>query len=51
MSFLLDSDICSAYLGRPGALFHRFMQHAGYGFPLLRKRISTPGPTSRMIRR
>jgi len=29
MSFLLDSDICSAYLRRPGALFHRFMQHAG----------------------
>jgi len=29
MSFLLDSDICSAYLRRPGPLFHRFMQHAG----------------------
>jgi tRNA(fMet)-specific endonuclease VapC len=28
MSFLLDSDICSAYLRRPDALFHRFMQHA-----------------------
>lgn len=29
MSFLLDSDICSVYLRRPGPLFHRFMQHAG----------------------
>jgi tRNA(fMet)-specific endonuclease VapC len=29
MSFLLDSDICSAHLRRPGPLFHRFMQHAG----------------------
>ena len=29
MSYLLDSDICSAYLRRPGPLFHRFMQHAG----------------------
>ena len=29
MSFLLDSDICSTYLRRPGGLFHRFMQHAG----------------------
>lgn len=29
MSFLLDSDICSAYLRRPGVLFHRFMQHSG----------------------
>jgi tRNA(fMet)-specific endonuclease VapC len=29
MSFLLDSDICSAHLRRPGLLFHRFMQHAG----------------------
>jgi tRNA(fMet)-specific endonuclease VapC len=29
MSFLLDSDICSAYLRRPGPLFARFMQHGG----------------------
>ena len=29
MSFLLDRDICSAYLRRPGSLFHRFMQHGG----------------------
>ena len=29
MSFLLDSDICSAHLRRPGALFHRIMQHSG----------------------
>ncbi|HVC94944.1 MAG TPA: type II toxin-antitoxin system VapC family toxin [Pirellulales bacterium] len=29
MSFLLDSDICSAHLRRPRALFHRFMQHGG----------------------
>ena len=29
MSFLLDSDICSAYLRRPGSLFTRFIQHAG----------------------
>lgn len=29
MSFLLDSDICSTYLRRPGGLFHRFMQHGG----------------------
>jgi tRNA(fMet)-specific endonuclease VapC len=29
MSFLLDSDICSAYLRRPGPLFARFMQYGG----------------------
>ena len=29
MSYLLDSDICSAYMRRPGPLFHRFMQHSG----------------------
>jgi hypothetical protein len=29
MSFLLDSDICSAHLRRLGPLFHRFMQHSG----------------------
>ncbi len=29
MSFLLDSDICSAYPRRPGSLFARFMQHSG----------------------
>jgi predicted nucleic acid-binding protein len=29
MSFLLDSDICSTFLRRPGGLFHRFMQHGG----------------------
>ena len=29
MSFLLDSDICSAYLRRPGSLFARFIQYSG----------------------
>jgi len=29
VSFLLDSDICSAYLRRPGPLFARFMQYSG----------------------
>ena len=29
MSFLLDSDICSAFLRRPGSLFARFMQYGG----------------------
>jgi tRNA(fMet)-specific endonuclease VapC len=29
VSYLLDSDICSAYMRRPGPLFHRFMQHSG----------------------
>jgi tRNA(fMet)-specific endonuclease VapC len=30
MSFLIDTDICSAYLRSPGPLFHRFIQHAGH---------------------
>ncbi len=29
MSFLLDTDICSAHLKRPAGLMHRFMQHSG----------------------
>src|SRR5437588_6580864 len=29
MSFLLDTNICSAYLKYPGALTHRFHQHGG----------------------
>lgn len=29
MSFLLDTDICSAHLKRPAGLIHRFVQHAG----------------------
>jgi len=29
VSFLLDSDICSAYLRRPGSLFARFIQYSG----------------------
>ncbi len=29
MSFLLDSDVCSSYLRRPGPLFARFMQYGG----------------------
>ena len=29
MSFLLDSDICSAHLKRPAGLMHRFVQHSG----------------------
>lgn len=29
MRFLLDTNICSAYLKRPGGLAHRFMQHVG----------------------
>jgi len=29
MSFLLDTDICSAHLKRPGGLMHRFVQHSG----------------------
>lgn len=28
MKYLLDTNICSAYLRRPGALAHRFIQHA-----------------------
>ena len=27
--FLLDTDICSAHMRRPGGLAHRFMQHTG----------------------
>ena len=29
MSFLLDTNICSAHMRRPSALAHRFMQHSG----------------------
>src|SRR4051794_33032451 len=29
MSFVLDTDICSAHFRRPAGLAHRFMQHAG----------------------
>ena len=29
MSFLIDTDVCSAYLRGPGPLFHRFMQYSG----------------------
>ncbi len=29
MSFLLDTNICSAHLRRPRGLAHRFTQHAG----------------------
>lgn len=29
MSFLLDTNVCSAHLKRPGGLMHRFMQHSG----------------------
>jgi tRNA(fMet)-specific endonuclease VapC len=29
MSFLLDTNICSAYLKQPGRLAHRFIQHGG----------------------
>lgn len=29
MSFLLDSDICSAHLRRPGPVFQRLLQHSG----------------------
>jgi tRNA(fMet)-specific endonuclease VapC len=29
MSFLLDTNICSAHLRRPAGLAHRFLQHAG----------------------
>lgn len=29
MSFLLDTNICSAHMRRPGGLAHRFMQHSG----------------------
>jgi tRNA(fMet)-specific endonuclease VapC len=29
MSFLLDTNICSAHMRRPGGLAHQFFQHAG----------------------
>ena len=29
MSFLLDTNVCSAHFRRPGGLSHRFIQHAG----------------------
>jgi tRNA(fMet)-specific endonuclease VapC len=29
MSFLLDTDICSAHFRRPGGLAHRFIQYSG----------------------
>ena len=29
MSFLLDTNICSAHIKRPSGLTHRFIQHAG----------------------
>ena len=29
MSFLLDTNICSAHLRRPAGLTHRFVQHSG----------------------
>lgn len=29
MKFLLDTNICSAHLRRPGGLAHRFIQHTG----------------------
>ncbi|HUQ68674.1 MAG TPA: type II toxin-antitoxin system VapC family toxin [Planctomycetaceae bacterium] len=29
MSFLLDTNICSAYIKKPGLLAHRFIQHGG----------------------
>jgi tRNA(fMet)-specific endonuclease VapC len=29
MSFLLDTNVCSAHMRRPGGLAHRFMQHSG----------------------
>lgn len=29
MSYLLDTNICSAYLKQPGKVAHRFFQHSG----------------------
>jgi tRNA(fMet)-specific endonuclease VapC len=29
MSFLLDTNICSAHISRPAGLMHRFQQHGG----------------------
>src|SRR5881397_2858328 len=33
MSFLLDTDTCSAHLKRPSGLMHRFVQHSGGLYP------------------
>ncbi len=30
MSFLLDTDICSAHMRRPAQLAHRFVQYTGW---------------------
>ncbi len=36
MSFLLDTDTCSAHLKRPAVLAHRFIQHLGrLSFPTI----------------
>jgi tRNA(fMet)-specific endonuclease VapC len=29
VSFLLDTNICSAHMNRPAGLMHRFIQHSG----------------------
>ena len=29
MTYLLDTNICSAHMRRPGGLAHRFLQHSG----------------------
>lgn len=29
MKFVLDTDVCSAHMRRPGGLSHRFLQHFG----------------------
>jgi len=29
MSYLLDTNICSAHIRRPGGIAHRFIQHSG----------------------
>jgi tRNA(fMet)-specific endonuclease VapC len=29
MSYLLDTNVCSAHIRRPGGLAHRFIQHSG----------------------
>lgn len=58
MTHLLDTNICSAYLKRPGGLAHRFMQHgAGLAIPTLvlaelytwAFRRSQPDPLLRLI--
>ena len=53
MTHLLDTNICSAHMRRPGGLAHRFFQHAGgRRFPPLsfqnftRERTSTLTPTA-----